>query len=131
MIPNDLEVPFRADSVAIGTVSVKDAAGFAEGKNLKVTVSAAPFTSDTTDTVMPYTLSAGGGNPFGEADYIFFAGKSDGTLGTAQVSTSSGFEEAGTWHVNFEAEDWDALKPGNYTASITFSADVVENASND
>ena len=133
VIPRDQEIPFRSKGEVLGSVRVKDVSGFAEGKNLRVTVSAAPFTSATTDTVLTYTLSGQqaitGGKEFalGTNFDIVFEGQSDGSLGFSKVMTGSGLEGFDCLEIDFNEDDWDDLKPGDYTATITFNAQIVEN----
>ena len=133
VIPQNQQIPFRSKGEMLGPVSTKNASGFAEGKNLRVTVSAAPFTSATTDTVLTYTLSGQqaitGGKEFalGTNFDIVFEGQSDGSLGFSKVMTGSGLEGFDCLEIDFNEDDWDDLKPGDYTATITFNAQIVEN----
>lgn len=137
VIPRDQEIPFRSQGEVLGSVRVKDASGFTEGKNLLVTVSATPFTSATTDTALTYTLignqATAGGKKYdlGTNFDIVFEGQSDGSLGFSKVMTGSGLQGFDALEIDFNEEDWDSLKPGNYSATVTFSADIVENASSD
>ena len=134
VIPQNVEVSYRAETVRIGTVSVKDVSGFAEGKDLMVTVTAAPFTSQTTDTVMPFTLTGvqaitnGKRFDLGTTAFLVFQGQPDGSLLSFPQTITAVYDVQGIdcLEIDFKAEDWDSLKPGDYTAVITFDAKVVE-----
>ena len=136
VIPKNQQISYRSKGEVLGGVSVKDTAGFSEGKDLEVTVTAAPFTCSTTDTELSYTLSAqqatAGGKEFelGTNFRIVFQGKSDGSLDTLSkvITKSSGAQSFDVLEIDFNDADWDDLKPGEYTATITFKAKVVENA---
>ena len=134
VIPQNVEVSYRAETVRIGTVSVKDVSGFAEGKDLMVTVTAAPFTSQTTDTVMPFTLTGvqaitnGKRFDLGTTAFLVFQGQADGSLLSFPQTITAVYDVQGIdfLEIDFKAEDWVSLKPGDYTAVITFDAKVVE-----
>ena len=134
VIPQNVEVSYRAETVRIGTVSVKDVSGFAEGKDLMVTVTAAPFTSQTTDTVMPFTLVGDeeGMVPdrvdLGTTAFLLFQGQADGSLSTYSKCTliGDGNRTITLLYIQFEEEDWASLQPGDYTAVITFEAKIME-----
>ncbi len=140
-IPADQEIPFGATSTNIGNVTVTNSSGFAEGKNLAVTVNYDAFSADGITTQIPYTLSlhvdAAGGYlaavenvPNGSA--ITFLGKSDGTVNeavrmVAKYNTGSGntYKNAEYICVNANSDDWGKALAGEYTATITFTAEVV------
>ena len=134
VIPQNVEVSYRAETVRIGTVSVKDVSGFAEGKDLMVTVTAAPFTCQTSDTVMPFTLTGvqaitnGKRFDLGTTAFLVFQGQADGSLLSFPQTITAVYDVQGIdfLEIDFKAEDWDSLKPGDYTAVITFDAKVVE-----
>ena len=55
-VPAVVPIDFGATSTDIGNVTVTDATGFAEGKNLKVTVTYGAFTSEGAATSIPFVL---------------------------------------------------------------------------
>ena len=135
VIPKSVEIPYKATRAEIGRISVKDTAGFAELKDLVVYVTLTPFTSPTTDSVLPYTLSgqqAAAGSKeyfFEDSFWIVFEGQEDGTLSkVTKFMVNNEITGADMWYVNFEENAWDALKPGDYTGYITFDAQVTEHA---
>ena len=129
LIPQNAEIPYGTETQFLGTVGVRNESGFKEGMNLRVTVSASPFTCATTDTVMAYTLSGDQGIPNGKEMNLgtnfslLFFGKDNGNLhGPFVEGTDFMFD---VLFINFKAEDWDTLKPGDYAAAITFNAEIV------
>ena len=55
-IPADQTIEFGATETNIGNVTVTNSAGFAEGKNLSVTVTYDEFTSAGLSTTIPFSL---------------------------------------------------------------------------
>lgn len=142
-IPANQDIPFGTTRKSIGNVTVTDAAGFAEGKNLNVTITYEAFSAEGISTRIPYTLML-----FAEAkqsDYhadatldipsgttVTFKGKSNGTTNTAITlasTTASGnvSEYVSATDLIFKAtsEDWGKALAGEYTTTITFTAEVV------
>ena len=56
-IPANQEIPFGTTRKSIGNVTVTDAAGFAVGKNLDVTITYDPFSAEGISTQIPYVLN--------------------------------------------------------------------------
>lgn len=133
VVPRNIEIPYKANAVQIGTIFVENASGFAAGRNLHVSVTLNPFTCADTDTVMPFTLGAVqaeiGQTPFEFEGTVLmaFEGYDDGTVDRLpRVLTNTEGMRADQWFVCFDAEDWNSLKPGDYTGSIVFNAFVSE-----
>lgn len=139
-IPADQEIPFGATETSIGNVTVTNASGFAIGKNLEVTVTYDAFSADGVTTQIPYTLSlnvdAAGGYkaavenlPSGSS--MTFWGKSDGTVKTVvelvcdHVSGPGNTYKEADIRFNANSDDWGKALAGEYTATITFTAEVV------
>ena len=135
-IPADQEIPFGATKTNIGAISVTDAAGFAEGKNLSITLTYGDFTCANVSTTIPINIAG------------FYKGiKSDSSNGTATVDipsgdslvlkgTSNGDVSAPGYYVGgrftldslllkIDSEDWGKALAGEYTTTITFTAEVV------
>jgi len=141
-IPADQEIPFGATSTNIGAVSITESSSFAAGKNLNVTLTYDAFTSEGVSTKIPFTIQyassyasgVGGGEiekitvPSGSA--MTFKGKSDGTVDEyVQIyyKYSAGWEyyDANRLNVLVLSSDWGKALAGEYTATITFTAEVV------
>ena len=146
-IPANQEIAFGTTQADIGNITVTDAAGFAVGKNLEVTVSYNAFTSNGISTQIPYTLSlyaAGSEENTGSSAYhsatkelpsgsaLLFAGNTAGAVAEnikleADYVTVSGTKMIPVTSVRFNAlsEDWGKALAGEYTSTITFTAEVV------
>lgn len=132
-IPADQEIPFGATETNIGSISVTDGTGFASGKGLKVTLTYDAFASETVATTIPFSIGLG---TEGTADLIqvkagdslTFKGKSSGTTNEfAKIRFSSGttYSDATKTLVTISSTDWGKALAGNYSATITFTAEVV------
>lgn len=140
-IPANQEIPFGTTEIKIGNVTVTESAGFAEGKNLDVTITYEPFSATGISTKIPYTLSlyAASTSSSKEATEelvsgatISFMGKNDGTTAEkttikTKAPTSGNPTTADVTDILFYAvsEDWGKALAGEYTATITFTAEVV------
>ncbi len=133
-IPADQEIPFGATKTDIGNVTVTNANGFADGKNLKVTLTYDPFASDEVTTTIPFEIVpgltmavAGEISPLTSGKDITFRGKDDSTLSEkASILRSTGnYIDIGALYVEVDSADWGKALAGEYTATITFTAEVV------
>ena len=126
-IPANQEIPFGTTRVSIGNVTVTDAAGFAVGKNLDVTITYDAFTAEGISTKIPYALSLSGNNSTYKAiasgDVVTFEGKANGTV--AETLTVKDDYTAVCLLFTAESEDWGKALAGEYTSIITFTAKVV------
>lgn len=142
-IPADQEIPFGATETNIGSISVTDGTGFAEGKNLKVTLTYDAFTSETVATKIPFAMGLRSSQyttsiyktvikVSGES--MIFEGKETGDIsefvtitgkntGVNQGSTYKGAADEAV--VTISSTDWGKALAGNYSATITFTAEVV------
>ena len=135
-IPADQEITFGATSTNIGNVTVTDSSGFAEGKDLQVTVDYEAFSCDDVSTTIPYSLALYESQyrntkelPTGES--FLFEGKYDGTTYEQCIiaDRTSGnivypvyVEEV---LVKIKSSDWGKALAGNYSTTITFTSEVV------
>ena len=134
VIPQNVEVSFGIKEEFLGAFYVEDTSGFSERKHLGVTVTASPFTSETTHTTMPFTLVGDeeGMVPdrvdLGTTAFLLFQGQADGSLSTYSKCTliGDGNRTITLLYIQFEEEDWASLQPGDYTAVITFEAEIIE-----
>ena len=146
-IPANQEIPFGTTQADIGNVTVTDAAGFAVGKNLEVTVTYDAFTANGISTQIPYSLSlyaAGSEGSTGSSAYhsakeelpsgsaLLFSGNTSGSVAEtikleADYVTTSGTKMIPVTSIRFNAlsEDWGKALAGEYTSTITFTAEVV------
>lgn len=131
-IPADQEIPFGAEKTDIGNVTVTNSSGFAEGKNLQVTVSYEDFACPAVSTTIPYVLV-----PFRENDKVpissnsvlsggslVFKGENSGEVPEKTTTQSMGGVMGG-FFLTVESADWGKALAGEYTATITFTAEVV------
>lgn len=136
-IPADQEIPYGAISTNIGNVTVTDSASFAEGKNLEVTVKKDSFKSDTTNTTIAFTLSLvntsdAQSKVITDATPLLFKGQANGTVAEKTRFAYSRFSQgrpsegyADHIALNIDSESWGKALAGNYSATITFTAEVV------
>lgn len=136
-VPKDQEIPFGATSTDIGNVTITNSSGFAEGKNVEVTLTYGDFTCGDTTTTIPMSVTA-----FFQANINTnvseelaissgsklpaFSGKTDGTVSEqVSINYSANVCPMKCLRVNIDSDDWGKALGGEYTAIITFSAEVV------
>lgn len=126
-IPADQTVAFGAIKTEIGNVTVTDATGFAEGKNVEVTVTHDDFHSDSVETTIPYNLAAADStSTLGDAKKLTFKGKPNGTVDeeTYIVGTKNdGYMKKLV--IDMTSAAWGKALAGEYTSTITFTSAVV------
>ena len=132
-IPANQEIPFGAKEHKIGSISVTDSSGFANKKNLDVTIDYSPFEATGVNTSIPYTLSIytsklSGSNDKAEiltGSTISFLGQADGTVDKyPKINGVSGLYSANIYLLA-SSQDWGKALAGEYSATITFTAEVV------
>lgn len=141
-VPETLEIPFGQTETVIGDISVTDGQYFADGKKVKVTANYDAFSSQATDATIPFTLSyasmvckADGMVPYtlewNSGTAMYFNGSDDGTVyPNAYVDDESynsiyGSLESDYLVINILTADMNAAPAGEYTATITFNAEVI------
>ena len=133
-IPEDQTIKFGATQTRIGDITVTDAVGFAAGKNLNIKLTYDAFKCDEVSTEIPFKVygsySRNGKSydyniPSGEA--LLFEGRSDGALDVPEkdADASLGAQHLSGIGVKITSEDWGKALAGEYTATITFTAEVV------
>lgn len=126
-IPADQEIGFGTTSTDIGKLSVEDEVGFAEGKNLKVTITYSDFACEDVSTTIPMTVNAHYKNTFATGTVIpsgsalVFQGHFLGSL----MDPSESGNDLSYLSVEVSSEAWGKALAGEYTATITFTAEVV------
>lgn len=133
-IPADQEIPFGATETDIGNVTVTDSNGFAEGKNLKVTMDYDAFTCEGVSTTIPFSITCSNGKSgdYGSVrnahDLTFLGRASGGVTNCPQFpSKNIGGEFWSCFHmyIVITSTNWGKALAGDYTATITFTAEVV------
>ena len=130
-IPADQEIPYGKTLMEIGKLDVTNEVGFADGKNLKITVNYTDFICDNVSTTIPISISFGSHlmsgeftekAPIANGDYLICKGESNGRVGIPQAADGSVGELLA---VKVQSADWGKALAGDYTATITFTAEVV------
>ncbi len=134
-IPADMVVPYGATSTNIGTVTITDGEGFAQGKGVYVKVEySGVFTAEGVESTIPYSMEASGKNPGASAgyedqtekiisgDYLHFWGQSNGTV--CSYFSAVG-EQNQALNVKIQSADWGKALAGEYSTTITFTAQVA------
>lgn len=134
-IPADQEIPFGKTSTNIGSISVTDGVGFASGKDLKVTLTYDAFASESVATTIPFLIQLGWAvnsstsyADINSNDSIIFKGKDTGDISKfteVRSKTGSQYYDADRTLVAIASTDWGKALAGNYSATITFTAEVV------
>ena len=134
-IPEDQEIAFGAEESKIGAITVTNAEGFASGKNLEVTLTYTDFVCAGLSTKIPYSVVLAGHSPNNSSAYkeiavpsgesITFRGVSDGTVEEYVTEHASVYYIMDDTIVEIDQEAWSKALAGEYTATITFAAEVV------
>lgn len=134
-IPDDKRIDFGETELNIGDVSITNVSGFAVGKNIKVTASYDELKNDDAVTVIPYSLeyrlssTLGTGNDYIDIkEGIYFPGNEDGGVNETVSKTNSTLP--GSYRIQgvifkADSEDWGRALGGDYSSTITFTAEVV------
>ena len=131
-IPADQEIAFGATDTAIGNITTSDSSGFAEGKNLQVTMTFDAFRSEDTSTTIPFKIRPYVGvsysSPLSSGGMLIFNGNTDGTTSEypyAAYAHDSDDATITSLNVTISSTDWGKALPGEYSSTITFTAEVV------
>lgn len=131
-IPANQTIPFGEEYTNIGRIRVTNSAGFAEGKNLKVTITYTDFTCENTETSIPIKLNISNmttpsqlwdDEEIASGAVIRFKGQADGTV-SEHAAGNRGVTRPNAWLI-VDSDDWGKALAGEYTATITFTAEVV------
>lgn len=125
VIPRDTTVEFGASFTQLEPmVTVNNAKGFANGKDLSVTVIYDAFKCEGVSTTIPFKLTPNSdtNKAWESGTSIIFEGKSDGTVSTTATWGTLGLPYIG---VKVLSDDWGKALAGTYTAVLTFSSEVV------
>lgn len=130
-IPADQEIPYGKMLTDIGNVTTTNSKYFAVGKNLKITVTYDDFTCADASTTIPISIIMKGNMAsiqdveIASGDILYFKGKADGTLSERPFATLEQMHEFTNMILNIKSADWGKALAGDYTATITFTAEVV------
>lgn len=145
-IPADQEIAFRTTTASIGNITITDSENFAVGKNIEVTITYdGLFTSEEVSTTIPYSIRAtatgsSSGGSYGSggttsisldkpSGSIFtFEGLANGTCSEYFNIKQSGYgtiKDTIGLKMDIQAADWGKALAGEYTTTITFTAEVV------
>ena len=139
-IPANQEVAFGTTSQKIGMVKITESSSFAEGKNIRVTFENTDFTCPNTTTTIPVAvygcyseLSYTSSPPQSVAktasikdSTIIFEGLSSGTVSSEAKAEMNGETRTITnLGISMSSPAWGKALAGEYTATITFSSEVV------
>lgn len=132
-VPAEYVIPYGETWFEIDKPTVTNASGFAAGKNLKVTVNYDAFTCVNTTTTIPISLTAryetdsmsATGNvaevKMVSGDALVYEGNTSGTVWLPL----NGNKQLTALFVGSNSADWGKALAGDYTATITYSAEVV------
>ena len=131
-IPADQKIDFGATQTSIGELSVTNASGFATGKNLNVTITYDAFKCENTTTTIPFDVSVcradfpSSGISVTSGESVTFLGQSDGSVGKYVIYQDgvAGYR-AESVIIGMSSDDWGKALAGDYSATITFTAEVV------
>ena len=136
-IPASQTIDFGVEDKEIGELTVTEASGFAVGKDLKVTLTYDELSCEDTSTTIPYSISflSTIANPTTRCHvrtggYVTFLGRVTGetTRSSQWQGQDKKYEVGNTVSFNAESSDWGKALAGDYTSTITFTAEVVSNA---
>ena len=131
-IPADQKIDFGATKTNIGELSVTNSSGFAVGKNLNVTITYDAFKCENTTTTIPFVVSVcrsdfpSSGYSVSSGDSIAFLGQGDGSVEKYVLykDGAAGYR-AESVIIDMVSTAWGKALAGEYTATITFTAEVV------
>lgn len=131
-IPADQQITYGETSTDIGTITVTNSSGFATGKNLKVTLTYDKFKSAEVSTTIPYYIAT-----YNDENYenekqsghsVIFKGTSWGECYKnyeADCGPYSAVDDNKILQVKIDSTDWGKALGGEYSSTITFTAEVV------
>lgn len=138
-IPAEQNIPFGTAEISIGNVTVTESSGFAEGKDLQVTVSYDAFKCANTTTEIPYTLNLyaelfdgtyEGTQSVPSGNAIIFKGLSTGKVNQfVKIKTSyknDSLADVDELRLIVNSTDWGKALAGDYISTITFTAEVIQ-----
>ena len=134
-IPADQPITFNETATDIGVVSISNASGFAVGKSLRVSMTYGDFSCENISTTIPMSLDAHFSSTLANSTSVItedivsggsllFVGTENGDVAVPERKTHQTHVFDGLI-VNITSDDWGKALAGEYTATITFTAEVV------
>lgn len=139
-VPKDQVVDFGTLALKIGNVTITNSSSFAAGKNVEVTFDNTDFSCPDVATTIPIIVKG----CYSSIDYssnppqsttesavctdntIVFEGQSTGVVNSKGKAEMAGqTREVTNLEVAIKSTDWAKALGGEYTATITFTAEVV------
>lgn len=130
-VPEKKVIPFGTENYNMGNITVTGAEGFAVGKNLKVTIDYTELTCEGVSTTIPFTLSQHDTGDFTKqiksGDSLVFMGEDDGTVYEKAFVETYNHQKlyVNGITVGITSQTWGKALAGTYTATITYTAEVV------
>ena len=140
-IPADQAIPFNATQTNIGNVTITDTDGFAVGKNVSVAIGWDEFACEEVSTTIPFLVKLCStdqhftGSEFNKVptsklytEPLIFKGEADGSVGAAiygAPTDGGGMLTVEGLAVSVSSADWGKALGGDYTATITFTSEIV------
>ena len=132
-IPADQKIPFGATLTDIGELSISNSTGFAEGKNLQLTLTYSDFACVNTSTKIPFKVYIAPKEHIDNdiasiylvetGNTVVFKGQSNGTV--RPYASASNNNSMSNIAIQIASDAWGKALAGEYTATITFTAEVV------
>ena len=132
-IPADKEIDFCETFVNLGKLRVSNSAGFGVGKNLQVAITYTDFTCPNVSTKIPFDVYVVHQNYVNTGSIssclvesgstVSFTGQANGTV--AEYCSNGISDNAENVYIQTNDDDWGKDLAGDYTATITFTAEVV------
>ena len=131
-IPADQEIAFGTIDTDIGSMTVTNSSGFAEGKNLQVTLTFDSFKAEGLSTTIPFRIKPMTDNSYSDlcstGEKLAFLGNVDGTVSEYpydHIEKGKNGIEIKSLGIMIYSTDWGKALGGEYTSTITFTAEVV------
>ena len=131
-IPEDVTVTYGVHSVYVGELDAEATSGFAVGKNLKVTMTYIPFSCESVSTTIPYEVEGFICSKTGTYSYgmlesgcsFLFICTDTNKIFPSNLSGSPNFDNY-RLDLCFSNADWGKALAGDYTATMTFTSEIV------
>ena len=140
-IPIDQKIPYGETTYDIGEITVTNASGFATGKNLSVTIEYTSFSAENVSTTIPFSImmynrelyEKDGSRTIAKQSVesgstITFKGQSDGSINQyagVRYQPTNDSRNLDMTCIIIDKTDWGKALAGEYSATITFTAEVV------
>ena len=130
-IPADQSVPFGTTQYFYDDISIEEANGFADGKDILVTISHTDFVCDGVSTTIPFKIMTEytdyGSEVNVELSEVRFPGVSTGGVDYGHIKKKdSGYTTGyGNVWLSISSASWGKALGGTYTATVTYTSEIV------